>query len=88
MFLIGISGFTLASLAGGLAVGPGMLTAAFSREQIPRAFEGARLGLGRAWPARQPPPRSASARLRSACSEGRGCSEGRARWFPGGSSPC
>lgn len=60
MFLIGISGFTLASLACGLAQDPGMLiaarlvqggfgavlipqgigilTAAFSRQQIPRAF--------------------------------------------------
>jgi EmrB/QacA subfamily drug resistance transporter len=60
MFLIGISGFTLASLACGLAQDPGMLvaarlvqggfgalfipqgigilTAAFSRDQIPRAF--------------------------------------------------
>ena len=60
MFLIGISGFTLASLACGLAQDPGMLiaarlgqggfgallipqgigilTATFSREQIPRAF--------------------------------------------------
>ncbi len=60
MFLIGISGFTLASLACGLAQDPGILiaarlvqggfgavlipqgigilTAAFSREQIPRAF--------------------------------------------------